>query len=89
MHPDGPPVVVIRTVFRGRVWTAVPHYPIEDSPEHVVAAVLQGGALPDVGSSCPRGHVCSTGKWPVVGRDDMAHESGAVGLAARRHSARR
>jgi len=43
MHPDGPPVVVIRTVFRGQVWTAVPNYLIEESPERVVTAQVPRG----------------------------------------------
>jgi uncharacterized protein len=40
---DAPPVVVIRTIFRGQVWTAVPNYLIEDSPERVVTAQVPGG----------------------------------------------
>jgi hypothetical protein len=43
MHFHAPPVVVIRTVFRGQVWTAVPNYLIEDSPERVVTAQVPGG----------------------------------------------
>src|SRR5438046_2771238 len=37
-----PSTVVVRTVFRGRVWSAIPNYLIEDSDARVVTAVLPG-----------------------------------------------
>jgi predicted RNA-binding protein associated with RNAse of E/G family len=45
MRSDVPPVVVLRTVYRGRVWSAVPYYLLEDSPERVVTAVVPGARL--------------------------------------------
>jgi predicted RNA-binding protein associated with RNAse of E/G family len=68
MPADGPPVVVLRTVFRGRVWTATPHYLIEDSPERVVAAVLPGAHC-RMWPSSARAGVCAAlarGQWETV-----------------------
>jgi len=75
MHFDAPPVVVIRTVFRGRVWTAVPNYLIEDSPERVVTAQVPGGRCrlwapaDQYDDPVARTRVCTTlasGSWTTV-----------------------
>ncbi len=75
MHFDAPPAVVIRTVFRGRVWTAVPNYLIEDSPERVVTAQVPGGRCrlwapaDQYDDPVARTRVCTTlasGRWTTV-----------------------
>lgn len=72
---DGPPVIVMRTVFRGQVWTAVPHYLLEDSAERVVAATVPGARCrswaPANAYADPetRSLVCATlasGRWTTV-----------------------
>jgi len=62
-----PPVVVVRTVFRGQVWNALPNYLIEDSPTRVVTALLPGACCQQpIG---PRGEaraVMASGRWQTA-----------------------
>jgi hypothetical protein len=75
MNPDAPPVIAVRTVFRDRVWSAIPNYLIEDSPQRVVTAVLPGARsrtwlpLERYDDPSVRANVCATlasGTWHTV-----------------------
>lgn len=62
-----PPVVVVRTVFRGRVWNALPYYLIEDSPERVVTALVPGTRCQQ--PAAPRNEMfraLASGEWETV-----------------------
>jgi predicted RNA-binding protein associated with RNAse of E/G family len=67
MQSGTPPVVVIRTVFRGQVWNALPNYLIEDSPERVVTALLPGARCQQ--PAVPRQEMfaaLASGRWATV-----------------------
>lgn len=75
MHADAPTVIAVRTVFRQRVWTAIPNYLIEDSPERVVTAVVPGARcqswlpMDRYGDQSIRSKSCATlasGRWQLV-----------------------
>jgi predicted RNA-binding protein associated with RNAse of E/G family len=59
MRADPPPVVAVRTVFRGRVWSAIPNYLIEEAPERVVTALLPG-------ARCQRWTVARAEVWAAL-----------------------
>lgn len=67
MRSGAPPVIVIRTVFRGRVWNALPHYLLEDSPGRVVTALLPGARCRQ--PAVPRDAMLAalaSGRWETI-----------------------